>query len=125
LKDQISRGLSITLLIYTIYSVVYGLLHVISPELVGAKDPAIERVLGAAVLAFAMGAGLAFREKTWKKVKIAVLIQVAWMILYTLMMVWGLLMGEITSMAWAPAIIGAIFAVLLTVFYIQEAKVTR
>jgi membrane associated rhomboid family serine protease len=82
-------------------------------------------VLGAAVLAFALGAGLAFREKTWEKVKIAVLIQVSWMILYTLTMVWGLLMGEITSMAWAPAIIGAIFAVLLTVFYIQETKVTR
>jgi membrane associated rhomboid family serine protease len=125
MKDHISKGLRITLLIYTIYSVIYGLLHVISPELVGAKDPAIERVLGAAVLAFALGAGLAYRKRTWEKVKIVVLVQAVWMSLYTLTMVWGLFIGEIISMAWAAAIIGAIFAVLLIVFYIREANVAR
>jgi membrane associated rhomboid family serine protease len=125
MNDQISKGLRITLLVYTIYSIVYGLLHVISPELVGAKDPAIERVLGAAVLAFALGAGLAYLEKTWEKVKIVVLVQAVWVILYTLTMVWGLVIGEIVSMAWPAAIIGAIFAVLLTVLYIREAKIER
>ena len=51
MNAQTSKGLRIALLVYTIYSILYGLLHVVSPELVGAKDPAIERVLGAAVLA--------------------------------------------------------------------------
>ena len=120
MDKDISRGLRITLLVYTIYSIVYGLLHVISPELVGAVDPAIERVLGAAVLAFAFGAGLAYIEKAWAKVKIVVLVQVVWMILYTLTMVWGLLAGAITALAWPSAIIGAVFAVLLLVFYIRE-----
>jgi membrane associated rhomboid family serine protease len=92
---------------------------------VGAKDPAIERVLGAAVLGFALGSGLAYFEGTWDKAKIAVLMQAVWMILYTLTMVWGLLIGEITSMAWPAAIIGAIFAVLLTVLYIREEKIER
>jgi len=122
MNTQISKGLRWTLLIYTIYSIVYGLLHVISPEMVGAKDPAIERVLGAAVLAFAIGAGFAYFERSWDKVKISVLMQVVWMILYTLTMLWGLLIGEITSMAWPSAIIGAVFAVLFTVFYIREGK---
>jgi hypothetical protein len=115
-----SKRLRITLLVYTLYSIVYGLLHVISPELVGAKDPAIERVLGAAVLAFALGAGLAYRERVWDKVKIAVLMQVAWMFLYTLTMLWGLLTKEITSMAWPSAIIGVIFTILFTVLYLRE-----
>ena len=44
MNTQTSKGLRITLLVYAIYSLVYGLLHVISPEMVGAKDPAIERV---------------------------------------------------------------------------------
>ena len=122
MNNQISRGLRITLLVYAIYSVVYGLLHIISPETVGAKDPAIERVLGAAVLAFALGAGFAYLEREWNKVKISVFMQAAWMILYTITMVWGLLTKEIISMAWPPAIIGAVFAVLFTIFYISEEK---
>ena len=125
MNTQTSKGLRITLLVYGLYSLVYGLLHVISPEMVGAKDPAIERVFGAAVLAFALGAGLAYLEKEWDKVKIAVVIQVAWMILYTITMAWGIVTGGIIAAAWAPTIIGAVFAILLLVFYIREVMIHR
>lgn len=125
MKGQTSKGLRITLLVYTIYSVVYGLLHVVSPELVGAKDPAIERVLGAAVLAFALGSGLAYLERAWDRVMIAVLVQIAWMILYTITLAWGILVGGITAEAWPPTIIGAVFAVLFTTLYIREERVKR
>ncbi len=125
MNTQTSKGLRITLLVYGLYSLVYGLLHVISPEMVGAKDPAIERVFGAAVLAFALGAGLAYLEKEWDKVKIAVVIQVAWMILYTITMAWGIVTGGIIAAAWAPTIIGAVFAILLLVFYIREVRIHR
>jgi uncharacterized membrane protein AbrB (regulator of aidB expression) len=90
MRGQTSKGLRIVLLVYAIYSVLYGLLHVVSPETVGAKDPAIERVLGAAVLAFALGAGLAYLERAWDRVRIVVLVQVVWMILYTITMAWGI-----------------------------------
>ena len=125
MKGQTSKGLRIALLVYTIYSVVYGLLHVVSPEMVGAKDPAIERILGAAVLAFALGAGLAYLERAWDRVKIVVLVQVAWMILYTITMSWGILVGGITAEAWPPTIIGAVFVVLLTTLYIREERIKR
>ena len=125
MKGQTSKGLRIVILVYTIYSVLYGLLHVVSPEMVGAKDPAIERVLGAAVLAFALGAGLAYLERAWDRVRIVVLVQVAWMILYTITMVWGILAGGIGAVAWPAAIIGAVFAVLLAVLYIREERIKR
>ena len=125
MKGQTSKGLRIVILVYTIYSVLYGLLHVVSPEMVGAKDPAIERVLGAAVLAFALGAGLAYLERAWDRVRIVVLVQVVWMILYTITMAWGILAGGIGAVAWPAAIMGAIFAVLLTVFYIREERIKR
>jgi membrane associated rhomboid family serine protease len=125
MKGQTSKGLRIVILVYAIYSVVYGLVHVVSPEMVGAKDPAIERVLGAAVLAFALGAGLAYLERAWDRVRIVVLVQVAWMILYTITMVWGILAGGIGAEAWPPSIIGAIFAVLLAVLYIREERIKR
>jgi len=125
MKGQTSKGLKIILLVYAIYSVVYGLLHVISPELVMAKDPAIERVLGAAVAAFALGAGLAYFEKKWERVKIVILVQAVWMILYTITMAWGILVGGIAAEAWAPTIIGAVFAILLTIFYICEMQTKK
>jgi len=123
MKGQTSKGLRIAVLIYTIYSVIYGLVHVFAPELVGAIDPAIERVLGAAVLAFAFGAGFAYLERAWDRVKIVVLMQVVWMILYTITMIWGILSGGIPPLAWPPAIIGAIFAVLLGILYIRENRI--
>ena len=125
MKGQTSRGLRIAILVYTIYSVLYGLVHVVSPEMVGAKDPAIERVLGAAVLAFALGAGLAYLERAWDRVRIVVLVQVVWMILYTITMAWGILAGGIDAVAWPAAIMGAIFAVLLTVLYAREERIKR
>jgi len=120
MEGQTSKALRITLLVYAIWWAIYGLLHVVSPELVQAKDPPIERVLGAAFLAIAFGAALAYWEKAWDKVKIVVLVQIAWMILYTLTMAWGLLAGGIPSAAWAPTIIAAVFAILLAVLYTRE-----
>jgi uncharacterized membrane protein len=125
MNGQTSKGLRITILVYTIYFVVWGLLHVVSPELVQAKDPAIERILGAAMIAFAFGAGLAYLEKTWNRVKIMVLTQAAWMILYTISMAWAILGGGISADAWIPTIIGAVFAALLTALYIREERSER
>ena len=122
MKGQTSKGLRIALLVYGILWGLYGLLHVLAPELMQAMDPAIERVLGAAVVAFAVGAGLAYVEKAWDRVRIVVLLQIMWMILYTITMVWGILAGGITPAAWPPTIIGAVFAVLLAVLYVREQR---
>jgi membrane associated rhomboid family serine protease len=120
MKGQTSKALRITLLVYAVWWAVYGLLHVVAPELMLAKDPAIERVLGAASLAFAFGAALAYREKAWDGVKLVVLVQIAWMILYAITMAWGLLAGAIDVAAWAPTILGAVFAILLAVLYARQ-----
>jgi hypothetical protein len=113
----------ITILVYAIAWGLYGLLHVVAPEMMQAKDPAIERVFGAAIVAFAVGAALAYVEKAWERVRIVVLVQVVWMILYTITMAWGILAGGITAAAWPPTIIGAIFAVLLAILYIREERI--
>jgi hypothetical protein len=120
MKGQTSQALRITLLVYAVWWAIYGLLHVVSPELMMARDPAIERVLGAAFVAFALGAALAYREKAWDRVKIVVLVQIAWMILDTITMVWGILAGGITLAAWVPTFLAAAFAVLLAVLYTRE-----
>ena len=77
------------------------------------------------MIAFALGAGLAYLERAWDRVKIVVLIQVAWMILYTITLAWGILAGGITTDAWPPTIIGAVFAVLLATLYIREERIHK
>lgn len=125
MKGQTSKGLRITILVYAIWWAVYGLLHVISPQLVGAKDPAIERVFGATILALALGAGLAYVERVWDRIKILVLVLAAWTILYTITIAWGILVGGITADAWVPTIIGAAFSALLVALYIREERINK
>ncbi len=125
MKGQISAGLKIVIAIYAVLWAIYGLIHVISPELVQAKDPAIERILGAAIVIFALGAGLAYLTKSWEGVRIVILLQIGWMLLYTITMAWGILTGGITADAWPPTIIGAVFAILLSALYAREAGAQR
>jgi O-antigen/teichoic acid export membrane protein len=125
MKGQTSKGLRIAILVYTLYMVLYGFVHVIFPVMVGPKDPATNRIFGAAVLAFALGAWLAYREKAWDKVKIVVLVQVVFMILYTITVVWGFLDGGMGAEAWPLTTIGAVFAVWLGILYKREERIQR
>jgi hypothetical protein len=125
MKGQTSKGLRITILVYAISSVLSGLFHMASPQTVLAQDQAIERVLGGAMLAFALGAGLAYRERAWERVKIVVLMQVAWMILYTITLAWGVLTGGLLAAAWSSTIMGVVLAILLTFLYIREERLQR
>ncbi len=125
MKGHTSRGFRITILVYAIVSVLSGLFHMVSPQTVLAQDQAIERVLGGAMLAFALGAGLAYRERAWERVKIAVLMQVAWMILYTITLAWGVLTGGLLAAAWSSTIMGVVLAILLTFLYIREERLQR
>ena len=98
------------------------MLHILSPEFVGAIDPPIERILGAAVLVLALGAGLAYRAGEWGEARLAVLLQFIWMCLYAVGMAWGILSGGITPAALPPTILAVLFAILLLVFYLREQK---
>lgn len=120
-----SRVLRITILIYAISSVLSGLFHMLRPQTVAAQDQAIERVLGGAMLAFALGAGLAYLDRAWDRVKIAVLMQVAWMVLYTITLAWGILTGELLADARPSTITGAVLAILMGSLYIREVRLQR
>ena len=125
MKGHTSKALRITILIYAIILVPSGLFHMVGPQTVVAEAQAIERVLGGAMLAFALGAGLAYLEKAWDRVKIVVLIQVAWMTLYTITLAWGILTGGLLADAWPTTIIGAILAILFAFLYIREERLKR
>jgi hypothetical protein len=125
MKSQISQGLRITLLIYSISSLLSGLFHMFSPQTVIAQDQAIERVLGGAMLAFALGAGLVYKERIWERVKIVVLMLIVWIILYTITLAWGILTGGLLKEAGISTLIGVILSILLTSLYIREKKLKK
>jgi hypothetical protein len=105
--------------------VLSGLFHMASPQTAIAQDQAIERVLGGAILAFALGAWLAYRERAWARVRIAVLMLVAWTILYAITLAWGVLTGGLLAAAWPTTIFGAVLAIYLTLLYIREERLKR
>jgi len=122
MNGHTSRGLRMTLLVYAISLVLSGLFHMFSPQTMGGECQAIERVFGGAMLAFALGAGLAYLERAWDRVKIVVLMQVAWMSMYTITLAWGILSGGLRSDAWPATITGAVVASLLVFFYLREQR---
>ncbi|MBN2460985.1 MAG: hypothetical protein JXB60_05205 [Candidatus Cloacimonetes bacterium] len=125
MKGNTSKGLRITILILAISQVLSGLFHMFSPQTMLSQDQAIERVLGGAMLAFALGAGLTYLERAWDRARIAVLIQVTWMILYTITLAWGVLTGGLLVNAAPSVIIGAFLSILLTSLYIREERLKR
>ena len=122
MENQTSKRFRIVILIYAICTVLSGLFHMFSPQTVVAQDQAIERVLGGAMLAFALGAWLASKERSWEKIRITLLMLVAWTILYTITLAWGVLSGGLLVQAWGATIFGAVLALLLTILYIRENR---
>jgi hypothetical protein len=123
MEKKVKPGLRITFLVHFIVALIFGLTYLLIPELYGelvgfpALQPEIYRALGAAVLGFAAGSILAYRETNWEKVIIVVRMVIVWAVLGTLAMLWGLIFGDLPPNGWLTAAIFAGFAVAFSVFY--------
>ncbi len=76
MEKQILPGLKLTFLVHSIVAVIVGLIFMLAPQfwpsLFGQAliDVGTYRVLGAAIIAFAMSSWWAYRESLWERVKI-------------------------------------------------------
>ncbi len=126
MDKQFSRGLKITFLVHFIVGLVFGLLYLLIPEVWGnligwpTQEPAVYRLIGAAVLGFAASSWLAYREAAWEKVKIVVQAEIVWTILGTLVMLWGLIFAGLPAIGWLNAVILGGFAAAFSVFYFRR-----
>ena len=120
---QIAPRLRTLFLVHFIVAGVFGLIYLLIPETWGnliswpIQEPAIYRLVGAAVLGFAASSWFAYRATGWEKVKIVVQMEIVWTVLGTLVLLWGLLFASLPAFGWVNAVILAGFAIAFIAFY--------
>jgi hypothetical protein len=123
MEKKIKPGLKYTFLVHFIVGLIFGLAYLLIPETFGdlfgwpALDPAVSRLLGAALLGYATSSILAYRETAWEKVIIVVRMEIVWLALAVLVMLWGMIFGGLPAIGWLDTAILAAFLVAFSVFY--------
>ena len=126
MKTQLSQGLKTTFLIHFIVALLFGLGFLLIPVAVGnvygldVQEPDIYRLLGAAMLGFAVSSWLAYKETNWESVRIVVVMELVWTVLGTLVMLYALLIAGFPVLGWLNAVILAAFAITFGRFYFQK-----
>jgi hypothetical protein len=126
MNTQLSQGLRITFLIHFIVALLFGLGFLLVPGAVGSmyglnvQEPEIYRLLGGAMLGFAISSWLAYKATNWESVRIVVVMELVWTILGTLVMLYALLLAGFPALGWLNAVILAAFAVAFGRFYFQK-----
>ena len=126
MNTQLSQGFKTTFLIRFIVALLVGLGFLLIPVAVGSiyglnvQEPDIYRLLGAAMLGFAVSSWLAYKETNWESVRIVVVMELVWTILGTLVMLYALLIAGFPVLGWLNAVILAAFAIAFGRFYFQK-----
>ncbi|MFN2291233.1 MAG: hypothetical protein ACK2UC_08600 [Anaerolineae bacterium] len=126
MNQKTRQGLRITFLAYFVIGGLVGLQHLLAPrlwaDLAGMEiaETVTWRLIGAALIGFAVGSWLAFREPVWERVRIVVFVDLVWSALGALVILWGLLFEGLPPLEWLNAILLAAFAVAFTVFYLRS-----
>ena len=123
MSRSISSGLKTTFLVHCLVALVLGLVYLLVPtqfgEAVGwpASQPFDHRVIGTVFLAFGVASALAYRQPLWESVKVLVEMQMAWTVLASALILWGLVAGDLPVLGWAYLALVGGFAVLFFSFH--------
>jgi hypothetical protein len=125
MNKPIPRGLKTTFLVHTIVATMYGLLFLIDPQIwarlsgihIDPIDP--YRLLGAALLAFAVGSWLAYRETEWERVRITVQVDILWSALTALIILRDIFAVGLPRIEWLNVAILTSFAAVFSLFYFR------
>jgi hypothetical protein len=126
MNAQLSQGLKTTFLVHFIVALLFGLGFLLIPVAVGSiyglnvQEPEIYRLLGGAMLGFAISSWLSYKAAGWESVRIVVAMELVWTILGTLVMLYALLFTGFPALGWINAVILAAFAIAFGRFYFQK-----
>lgn len=126
MEKKIASELKTLFLVHFIVAALFGLTYLLIPETFGSlvawpiQEPAIYRLIGAAILSFAVSSWLAYKETSWDSVRIVVQMEIVWTALGTLVTLWALLFAGLPVFGWVNAVILAGFGVAFGYFYARK-----
>lgn len=128
MNEKIVKWLKLTFLIHFFVGILFGIIYMIFPDfffiIIGwtYNDPVITRVLGAAMIGFAMSSLLAWRETDWLKVKIIVQMEMVWLALGTIMLFISAFSYYTPIFIWVVIAIFLAFLIAFAYFYYLQEK---
>ena len=123
---KVSQGLKTTFLLHFIVALLFGLGFLFIPVAFGnlyglnVQEPETYRLLGAAMLGFAVSSWLAYQTTAWESVRIVVVMELVWTVLGTLVLLYALFFTGFPALGWLNAIILAAFAIAFGRFYFSK-----
>jgi hypothetical protein len=126
MNTKIPQGLKTAFLIHFIISLLFGLGFLLIPVAVGnlfglnVQDPSIYRLLGAAILGFAVSSWLSYQATEWESVRIVLVMEIVWATLGTLVLLYALLFAGFPALGALNAVILAAFAIAFGWFYFRR-----
>ena len=124
---EYSKFLKYTFIIHIVIGFIFGLSFLLIPEQflsiigweTGIFDP-INRVFGAVIVGLTSGSILALLDPDWEKVKILVRIELVWLPLGMIAMVYGMFTSDYPAFGWVNVLVLAFLFVLFSVGYYKE-----
>ena len=129
MEKNIPSGLKIVFVVHMVVGAIFGVLFVLILELWGnligweGKDPLIHWFLGAAVWGLTASSWFAYREKLWERIKIAVQMELVWLILGALISLYGFFLADAPALgSWLYFVVFAGLAAAFSFFCSQAQK---
>lgn len=105
---------------------VIGLQHLLAPRLwtdlagIVVEDTALWRLIGAAVLGYAAGSGLAWRLEAWRRVRVVVVMQAVWSLVGAAVIVWAISYENLPALEWLNAGVLAGFGITFAYYLVSN-----
>jgi hypothetical protein len=122
-------GLKIVFMLHFIIAGAVGLQHLLIPRVwtdmagIEITETVTWRLIGAALLAFAVSSLLATREVVWERVRILVIMEILWSFLAALVIVWGTLVEGLPPLEWVNVVLLSLFGGIFSVFYLKMKSI--
>lgn len=126
MRTQLTQGLKTTFLIHFIVALLFGLGFLLIPAVLGnwyglkVQDWTGYRLLGGALLGFAVSSWLCYKANSLESIRIVVVMEIVWPTLGALVMLYALLFTGYPALAWINAVIFAAFAIAFGWFYFRK-----
>lgn len=125
MDEKVEPGLRRTFLAHFIVAGLFGAQHLIAPrvwtDLAGIEisETVTWRLIGAALVAFAVSSWMAYRTRAWTKVKILVAMEIVWCVLGAAVIVWGIMVEGLPPLEWLNVGLLVAFGIAFSVFWLR------